>query len=291
MSTKMRDLTEFFLEWRETCAIDECKKSLERGDVQEVNKMYDKCLADMIKNARESSLGKGVKSVSEFSGITVNAFKLIESEFYTPGKKPMEEGGKNYGESLKNHLFESADTKNCAGRLNGYFFMMLRSIVNNSFKKSVVNEPVATREDEDTDDFTSPIDRATAPGTMPGESLIQSECHADFTRLCEEFWKTAPKDIRLAFLCDVFEVSKSTPQIVQASGLKQSAFYNRKPLAKEIRDICCRLHENGYEFSDIEDACVCCLPDLAKKFGLDDPQCRFFFNIQDDLKHGKNFAE
>ena len=135
-----------------------------------------------------------------------------------------------------------------------------------------------------------PLAKAVSTGPAPDVSISQMECRNEFRRLFEEFWKEASKDVRLALLCDVFDVPKSTPEIVEESGLGQSAFYNRKPLQKEIRNICSRLADD-HDFSDIQAACVSCLPELAEEFGKADPDCRFFFEIRDALKFSKNLSK
>lgn len=282
-----RDLTEFFLEWRDTCAIDKCEKAAASGDVKYVHKMFDQKFRQHANSPRASWLGAGTSALSEFAagmGTSFHAFHLVESEFYAPGKK---EGSKRFGLPLKNHLFEAAETKGREGCLNGYFLRMLQTVINNSFGKSVVSD---SKSDDGDDMAADPFAKVPATGPAPDVSISQTECRNEFSRLFEEFWKVASKDIRLALLCDVFDVPKSTPEIVEASGLKQSAFYNRKPLQKEIRSICSRLADD-HDLSDIQDACVFCLPELAEEFGMADPDCRFFFGIRDELKFSKNLSK
>lgn len=282
-----RDLTEFFLEWRDTCAIDKCEKSTASGDVQYLHDMFDREFRRLTDSPRVSCLGAGTSAVSEFAfgmGTSFHAFHLVESEFYAPGKK---EGSKRFGLPLKNHLFEAAETRGREGRLNGYFLLMLRTVVNNSFDGSVVSDP---KSDDGDDMAADPLAKAPATGPAPDVSISQTECRNEFRRLFEAFWKKASKDVRLALLCDVFFVPKLTREIVEASGLGQSAFYNRKPLQKEIRSICSRLADD-HDLADIQDACVSCLPELAEEFGTADPECRFFFEIREDLKHSKKLSE
>lgn len=271
-----RDLTDFFLEWRDTCAIDKCTRT---ADVRYVHDMFDGRAKRMIADHRDSGLGGGVVSVSEFSGSSGHWFHRIESEFYRPGEKTPEEGGKKYGQALKDHLFGNEGTKASPGRLNGYFLRMLRSVVDASFRKSVV--PVLVRGGDGTE--SNPVDDAPnqKPGDSPTSTIALGESYDDFRESLLAFWNEASVDMRLAALCFASggEVSFSNPAIVEASGLKSSAFANRKErVVLELRKIAGSLSK-AHDPDVLQSVFGGFLRDLLEEFGRKDPACAPFFEV------------
>lgn len=274
-----RDLTEFFLEWRDTCTIDKCEKSAASGDVQYVHDEFDKRLQGMINRARASGLGNGVLAASEFSGADVHAFKLVESEFYRPGKKTEEAGGKKFGQALKDHLFGNEKTKFSPGRLNKYFLDILRSVVKDSFKNSVISVPVRGKDGTE----SNPVDDAPdqKPNGNPTATIARSECIDDFRESLLSFWNKASIDMRLAALCFATdgEVPFSNPIVVEASGLRSSAFSNRKErVILELRKIAGALSED-HDPNDLRFVFDKFLRGLLEEFGREDPACAPFFEV------------
>ena len=276
MSKDTRDRTDFFLEWRHTCAIDKCTR---KEDVHYVHDMFDRRAKAMIAACRPSPLGNGVVAVSEFSGYSGHWFHLVESEFYRPGEKPPEEGGKKYGQALKDHLFGNEGTKVSPGRLNGYFLLMLRTVVKKSTTDSVVT--VLVRDKGGTE--SNPIDGApdTNPYGDPELSIALKECLDDFRERLIAFWNEASVDMRLAALCFATngEVPFSNPVVVEASGLKSSAFANRKErVILEMRKITGYLLKDHNQ-EDLQLVVGRYLRDLLEEFGRKDPACAPFFKI------------
>ena len=273
---KGRNLTEFFLEWRDTCAIDKCTR---KEDVRYVHDMFDRRAEGMVSGSRASSLGNGLVAVSEFSGYSGHWFHLVESEFYRQGEKTPEEGGKKYGQALKDHLFGNEGTKVSPGRLNGYFLQMLRTVINNSFTGPGVSDPVQN----DDGKLVDPVDIApdSKPDSDPPEVLAVSECLEDFRKSLLSFWTKAAIDMRLAALCFACpnKVPFSNPTVVQASGLKQSAFANRKEQAiQQLREIVSIL-SNDHDPDDLQFVFGKHLWNLLEELGRADPACAPFFKV------------
>ena len=271
-----RNLTDFFLEWREKCAIDKCTR---KDDVRYVHDMFDRRAEGMIAKCRASGLGGGVISVSEFSGISGHWFNRVESEFYRSSEKSPEEGGKKYGQALKDHLFENEETKTSPGKLNGYFLRMLQTVVEDSFEKSVVS--VLYRDKDGTE--VNSIDTAPDPrqDDDPESSMASKECLADFRNHLTAFWKESAIDMRLAVLCFASpdKVPFSNPTVVQASGLKQSAFANRKEqVVQKLREIVGTL-SNDHDPDDLQFVFGNHLWSLLEEFGRADPACAPFFKV------------
>ena len=271
-----RDLTEFFLEWRETCAIDKCTR---KEDVRYVHDMFDNRAQRMIADHRVSGLGGGVVSVSEFSGASGHWFHRIETEFYRSGEKTPEEGGKKYGQALKDHLFGNDETKVSPGRLNGYFLGMLRTVVNDSFDKSVVSNPV--QNDDGTQE--NPLDNASvqnpSPADDPALSLAAKECLEDFRGDLSSFWNESAVDMRLAALCAATRIPFSNPVVVEASGLKSSAFSNRNDaVVRKLRLIADGLSDD-YDPEIVQFVFRGYLKDALLALGRTDPACNPFFDI------------
>lgn len=273
---KSRDLTEFFLEWRDTCAINLCTR---KDDVRYVHDMFDNRAKRMIADCRDSELGGGVVAVSEFSGSSGHWFNRVESEFYRQGEKTPEEGGKKFGQALKDHLFGNEETIASPGRLNGYFLGMLRTVVNASFKGSVVS---VLEQDKD-GKKTNPIIRQPDPNPDgdPESSIARKECLADFRKHLLAFWNEAAIDMRLAALCfaTAGEVPFSNPVVVEASGLKSSAFANRKErVVLELRKIAGSLSKD-HDSKDLQTVVGKNLRDLLEEFGREDSACAPFFQV------------
>lgn len=271
-----RDLTDFFLEWRDTCAIDKCTRT---ADVRYVHDMFDSRAQRMTAGCRASGLGGGVISVSEFSGFSGHWFNRVESEFYRPGEKTPEEGGKKYGQALKDYLFGNGETKVSPGRLNGYFLGMLRTVVNDSFDKSVVSNPVQN------DDGTqrNPLENASvqnpSPADDPALSLAAKECLEDFRARLLSFWNESAVDMRLAALCAATRTPFSNPVVVEASGLKSSAFSNRNDaVVRKLRLIADGLSDD-YDPEIVQFVFRGYLKDALLALGRTDPACNPFFDV------------
>ena len=276
MSEETRDLTSFLLEWRDTCAIDMCTR---KEDVRYVHDMFDHRAKGMIADCRASRLGNGLVAVSEFSGYSGHWFHLVEIEFYRPGEKTPEEGGKKYGQALKDRLFGNEGTEVSPGRLIGYFLQMLRTVVNNSFNGSGVSD---TDQDKDGKE-SNPIDTAPdlKPDGDPESSIARKECLDDFRERLIGFWNEASVDMRLAALCFATDgkVPFSNPTIVKASGLKSSAFANRKEkVILVLRKIADSLSED-HDSAVLQSVFGRFLRDLLEEFGREDPACAPFFEI------------
>jgi len=269
-----RDLTDFFLEWRDTCAIDKCKR---KEDVAYVHAIFDRKFREMAANPRQSKFG-GLSAVSEFSldFERTHAFHLVELEFYTPGKR--EHADKRFGQALKNYLFESSETKSNPGGINGYFLLMLKDVVKKSFLQSGVESTPSLQKDEEGNEIGELAKVGNQPANPeciidrdPAQLMVLEECHEEFKSRFGAMWDTLGKEERLALLCDIFFISKLNPEIIAASGLGKSAFYNRKPLVK-VREIANAMLA-GYEIDELVHVFRNGIGKVAYDLGKKDPDC------------------
>ena len=313
---KVHDLTDFFLEWRDTCAIDRCKRT---EDVAYVHSIFDNWLRlavsqprvftvferekegkDLKEKSRSDDSGvplgsydetaeKGRKvrsrrvAVSEYIDLVngvmnsddnvrrIHAFYLVESFFY--GRDKIN------GVPFKNYLFEKVASDGGVGNLTGYFRnTLIRSVLKQSFRGSNVYTPLPGNEE---DVSSNPIDVIPkkpegrinpSTDTDPDLQVCVRECLDLFRKIVVQRWERGAIDFRLALLCDAFRIPKSDPEIVAASGLKQSAFYNRVPLRdvfEELMTLGCSPEDCFVAFRHA--------PDVIGELGSRDPKCRPVF--------------
>ena len=302
------DLTEFFLEWHDTCAIDLCKRT---EDVCYVHRLFDGLLRQAVSQPRWSKLGKLPKrrkednpvresdgdnivplqksrdesrgagwglSVSEYLDLVkswnrvdkgTHAFHLIELHLY--GKDKIK------GVPFKNHLFESIAASQNPGVLTGYFRDVLKTITDNSFKNSFFDvERIAG--DNDGKDAWDNSETGNTGRLSPlflsdeSSSIDMEKCRETFTSMVRKFWENATIDIRLALLCDLFKVSKHNPTIIARSGLGQSAFYNRHPL-DDFSHLFLDSLSKDFDPETIEIVVREMGIDLFRELGENDPAC------------------
>ncbi len=270
---KVRDLTDFFIEWHETCAIDKCKRT---DDVRYVHEMFDARFKLLTNAPRRSALGNGVVALSDISidFDTIHAFHLVELYYY--GQDTIK------GRPFKDHLFESAATKNDAGRLNGYFLQTLRSLANDSFRKSVVQAGGRIKDEAGNElnplDFLSAenctLDADGASHYDPILELALKEAYEEFYSRFDTMWRKLEKIERLALLCFIFGLTKSSPTILAAAGLKKSAFYEKvKNQRGKMRELAETMLADGCKLDEL----MCVFRDnigkIAYEFGTQDPDC------------------
>lgn len=266
-----RDLTDFFIEWRDTCAIDKCKRA---DDVRYVHAMFDETLKSLLQGPRRSNLGEGVVALTDISidFEKTHAFHLVELYFYGHDRIK--------GRPFKDHLFGSATIDEGAGRLNGYFLNTLRSIANDSFNKSVASgDGVIRNESGDEldrfDTISSDVQHANLDGVSdydPAKTSALQECFEDFRSRMNALWGDLVKAERLALLCDIFDLPRKTPEIIAASGLRQSAFYNRQPLQK-VRGVADAMIADGHELDELVHVFRNYIASIAYELGKADPNC------------------
>lgn len=267
------DLTEFFLEWRDTCAIDLCKR---KDDVNFVHAVFDSKFRELTANARSSKM-KNLVSVSEFTPDfkRTHAFHLVEIEFYTPGERSGT--SKRYGQALKNYLFESSEAKRNPGGLNGYLLLMLKDVVKKSFKRSAVSrsDPIGDNRENGEGQLllvgNPDTNKEGVDYHDPAQVAAVQECFAEFCSRFATIWKELDKVERLALLCDIFNIPRSNEEILAASGLGKTAFYNRSPLVR-IRGIADTMLPN-YNLSELVHVVRNCIGKIAYDLGRDDPGC------------------
>lgn len=270
---KARDLTDFFIEWRETCAIDKCKCT---DDVRYVHEMFDARFKLLTSAPRCSALGNGVVALSDISidFEKIHAFHLVELYYY--GQDTIK------GRPFKDHLFESAATKNDAGRLNGYFLQTLRSVANDSFRKSVVQ--AGGRIKDEAGHELNPLDFLSAENctsNADGASSYDPICELALKETFEEFytrfdtmWRKLEKIERLALLCFVFDLPKSSPTILAATGLKKSAFYEKVNNQREkVREMAETMLSHGHKLDELMHVFRDNIGKIAYEFGSKDPDC------------------
>lgn len=326
MPNELRDLTSFFLEWQDACAIDKCPtvktKICDNGaevplridgklvykctfkndgesdedyvariqaDVAHVHAIFDASFAKWAYGLRRPNSGKGrsaakgLMSLSEFSnllGSQTHAFHLVELRYY--GRDSIK------GIPFKQHLFESAALQNGVGYLNGYFLETLWQIVKDSFSGSA-NTVFAKDKDGNPIDLINVVDpdrilpgSGFPPNGYPGMGLDMEECVESSRKLLGKYWSDNGIASRLALLCDTFQVPRSTPEIVAASGLKQSAFYLRKPYQSMRADFDAMAEDFGMKA--VRHVFLHCIRDIVEKLGRSDPDCEVFFNVLEKLQ-------
>jgi hypothetical protein len=271
-----KDLTVFFLEWRDKCAIDKCERM---DDVHYVHAMFDAKLRTMISQVRRSRFMGGTIALSEYAGKHIHAFHLIESEFYRSSDGQNKDREKRYGAALKSHLFESESSKADPGRLNGYFLDMLRTVVKESFKNSVVRSGGVLRDKDgeeveplnyvSSDNLQSNTDHVSTD--VPDQGMDVDTCLTEFHTRFKAMWETLGTAERLALLCEIFDISKNRREIVAASGLGQSAFYNRHPIGK-VREIADAMLES-YDLDVLMHIVRNFIAKMAYDLGEKDPNC------------------
>jgi hypothetical protein len=87
-------------------------------------------------------------------------------------------------------------------------------------------------------------------------------------------WRKLEKIERLALLCFIFNLTKSSPTILSATGLKKSAFYEKVNNQRgNVREMAGAMLDDGYKLDELMLVFRDNIGIIAYEFGSKDPDC------------------
>ena len=231
---KPQDLTSFWLEWKETCAIDLCKDPCVQNVRQIANKIFNKRIKFTqtlkIKNNNATLKGKQkqpiVRSASEYIdlagrlGIDGNpdAFEILEIHLYD--KQTIN------GKAFKSYLFEDIATRDGGIAQNLVGYLLKRTIAdiakNSGGKVCPVDEVDFCNKNHD----ENSAEENTFGNTE--ESVFCNEVRRSFRKSLEEKWTSFEKAEKVALVCMLYEYPSNSPEVVKMAGTKKSNLYNKR---------------------------------------------------------------
>jgi len=223
--SEMIDLTEAWLDWKETCAINKCKP-VNKGNIAKVAQGIIKRKIDSLPSNIVSTWQPYLKNVSDFS-----VFNEVEVMLYKQDKIK--------GRPFKDYIFEDIG-KRAGGfgkNVTGYLMITLKHL----FQKTLVNDLVVKASDDKDNNPNAEEDRARQPEELIDEedSTIQGNDEKSIDEIVSNLvrkiiWEKWDDDIRLGFFCMMNSIPLSNPDIQPLFKRKKSALADAIPNAGQI---------------------------------------------------------
>ena len=243
-----KDLTEAWLDWRETCALDKCSPEHISDLCAVSNSMFRRALARMetgtVSIERFSSLrhDEPVSDVARKNALR-HTFHLMETELLPAGEKEERQ-------QYKDRIFERA--KN-AGSVTGYFLRdFFRSFVrkkeNRSYSRPELPEDTSPEAEEN-----QQVELNRQNGQLQGQptpDMIDNE----LLHIARDFWSTLDEKERAALYAYHYHMTMSDARLLQKVGIGKSVF-SAIPLQK-IKELV-KLAREKYKISDREECSLC----------------------------------